>query len=100
MSSEMSLTMRVSARKATEIGAFAQTSAGDEKGHGVLLRGLLRECQVRAQECGHRENGNNKWDPRHTAYLRMLCEGGTANQNLRELTLIVKLLGPFARPNG
>jgi hypothetical protein len=92
--------MRVSARKATEIGAFAQTSAGDEKGHGVLLRGLLRECQVRTQECSRRENGNNKWGPRHTAYLRMLCEGGTANQNLRELTLIVKLLGPLARPNG
>jgi hypothetical protein len=97
--------MRVSARQATEISAFADTGAGNEKGHGVLLgtalrRGLLRECQVRAQECSHRENGNNKWGPRHTAYLRMLCEGGTANQNLRELTLIVKLLGPFARPNG
>ena len=48
-----SLTMRVSARQATEIGAFADTGAGNEKGHGVLLgtalrRGLLRECQVRA----------------------------------------------------
>jgi hypothetical protein len=96
--------MRIRSGQPAEIGAFAHANAGDKKGHRVLLGGALRRrllcgCQVRTQKCSRSENKNDKWGPRHTGYLRLLLEGRTAHPYPPELTSIVKLLRPFARPN-
>jgi hypothetical protein len=64
------LAMRVSARQATEIGAFGNANARDEEGHGMWLAGVprrrfLRPGQICPDQYNNRINNNDRQAFRH-----------------------------------